>query len=475
MNEGSRRGDRRPALVPCGAVTLPFESRPRGSFAPTALLLLLAPVACFKPADDGGDEIGDTGTETADTDTDDTDGPETDGPDTDGPDPDASDSTDATDDATDDATEETDTTTGEPAACNDGQVDPGELCLADTPTETTLPFTALRLDIGRFGLNPGVAIVGGPNAPLQALIVPGNGDRTFLAPIPVPIDGAAISIDVADMDGDGDHDFITHGAAISSRMNDGMGGWEQPDMLEPGGLGTDRTRIQLGQFDGNMPLDATYGDGYNTNWVRGNGFQGWTFGTEGSAQFTGGDSWVEVTEWGFDGDGFTDLAVTSQWEAKVSVARGMGNGMFVEHGQVNICEPGSCDITELHIDDVDADGNPDIIASFADGISVVLGNDDGSFGNFQLHPIPGADYTTSGDIDNDGDVDLLVASVTSGDLALLLGDGSGDFADPMVFATPSNSVRTAAMIDLDEDGAMELVTAYNYDGAGWLAVFEATP
>jgi hypothetical protein len=456
-------------------VPLPcHESRPRGSFAPTALLLLIAPFACFKPDDDGGDEVAaDTETAGTDTSTDDTATDDsTDAPTTTDDDVD-DDSTDATEE-TDATTEETEESTGDPAACNDGSVDPGELCLASEATETTLPFTAMRLDVGRFGTYPGVAIVGGPNAPAQVLIVPGNGDQTFGAAMPTAIDSFALSIDVADMDGDGDHDFITQGGLICSRMNDGLGGWELGDLYDSP-LGTDRTRIQLGQIDGNMPLDPAWGDGYNTRYVRGNGFQGWTFGTAGSSQFTGGDAWVEFTEWGFDGDGLADMAVTSQWEAKVSVVRGMGNATFIEHGQVEICQSGSCEISELHIDDVDADGNPDILASFTDGISVVLGNDDGTFDAWQLHPIPGADYMTSGDIDNDDDVDLLVASATTGDLYLLLGDGTGAFAEPIVFVTPSDSLRTAAMVDLDEDGAMELVTAYNYDGAGWVAVFGATP
>jgi hypothetical protein len=454
-------------------VHCPDSSPPHGR-AWIALLLLTSPLGCFK-ADDFNEEIGETaGDSTSSSDS--TAGDDPSSSDADETNPDTSSSTDTDPSTTDTAeTDPSDTTTGEPAACGDGNVDPGELCLNDMPTQVTLPFTALRLDYGRFGLHPGLVIVGGANAPAQAIVLPGDGDLTFGVPTTVPIDGYALSVDVADMDGDGDHDFITKGAVLSSRMNDGMGGFESPDVLDPGALGSESTRVVLGQFDGNMPLDAAWGDGYNTDWVRGNGFQGWTFGTAGSGQFTGGDSWVEVTEWGFDGDGFTDLAVTSQWESRVSIVRGMGNATFTEHGSVEICEPGTCEIKELHVDDLDADGNPDLVTSFEDGISVVMGLGDGTFGPFELYAVPGADHTTSGDIDNDGDVDLLVASTTNGKLHLFLGDGSGGFADPIPFSTPATSLRVAAMVDLDEDGAKELVTAYNYDGAGRVGVFEAHP
>ncbi len=439
-------------------------SRPR-AFVSIAVLVWLLPLACFKPdPNDGGDELG--GSESG-----------TDGVETSTGDVETGDSTDTISDSSDssDSTDSTDSTTGEPAACDDGKADAGELCLANQPSIVPLAGAGLRLDIGRFGPHPGVAIVGGPNAPAAVILVRGNGDLTFADPVVVPIDSVALSIDVGDLDDDGDDDLATHGPLISTRLNDGAGGWEFPQMFDPGGLGTEATRIQIGQFDGNAPLDLVWADGYNTDWVRGTAMAGWTPGAPGTAQFTGGDSWVEVTEWGFDGDGFTDLAVTSQWTGVVSIDRGMGDGTFMEHGQVEICESGSCTITELHVDDVDADGNPDLVASFTDGISVVLGKDDGTFEPFMLHAVPGADFTTSKDVDNDGDVDLLVASATTGSLYLLLGDGTGDFAEPIVFMTPATSLRTAAIVDLNEDGAPELVTTYVTPMGGALAVFEAQP
>jgi hypothetical protein len=168
--------------------------------------------------------------------------------------------------------------------------------------------------------------------------------------------------------------------------------------------------------------------------------------------------------------------VASQWSASIAVARGLGNGTFEQIGDpVAVCNPGACEIAELHAADVNGDADPDIIASYESGFSVLLALGNGSFGAYQLNPSPGADHISSGDIDNDGDTDLVVASRFDGDLRLFLGDGTGTFGDPMLFDVPGDSTQTTAMADLDGDGAMELLTAYEYNGGGWIGVFEANP
>lgn len=195
-----------------------------------------------------------------------------------------------------------------------------------------------------------------------------------------------------------------------------------------------------------------------------------------SHQFTGGDSWMALTEFAFDGDDITDVVVASQWESKVALGRGLGNGMFEQLvNDVDVCNPGACETAEMHAADLNGDADPDIIASYESGFSVMLALGDGTFGDYQLNPSPGADHVSSGDIDNDGDTDLVVASRFDGDLRLFLGDGTGTFGDPIVYDVPGDSTRTTAMVDLDGDGAMELLTAYEYNGGGWIGVFEADP
>jgi len=359
-------------------------------------------------------------------------------------------------------------------ACGDGVASPGELCLSDTPEQTAVNQAALRIAVAEFDPGiMGVLVTGGEANSLAILRGDGNGNGALFAGAYVGIAAPATSIAAADLDGDGHIDFVAGGALFTVRRNDGNGGWGPVMTVEAGAFPS--YRVVIGQIDGNAPLDIVFGEGYNTRWIRGSATNGWSPGTQGSIQLTGGDSWVVLTQFGFDGDNFTDLMVASRWSPLVSFARGMGNGTFVEQGQAPICNGNTCEIQELHAADVTGNDDPDIIASFESGFSVVPAKGDGTFDAFKLYASPGADHIASGDIDNDGDIDIVVASRTDGDLRLFLNDGTGTFGAPIVFAVPGQSTRSVAMADMNGDGALELVTAYNHDGSGWVAVFKANP
>ncbi len=434
-----------------------------------SVLLALAPLACFQDYTPSGEEFSDGDTITGDEiDTDETSssaGTESES--------ESESESDSESDTDPDATTESETTaeTGDPQ-CGDRIVEADELCLEQMPDVTPLGIPGLRLAVGNFDEHLGVAVVGGVD---QVAVLFGEGDKTLGPPTLIALAGQAVSVDAGDLDVDGDADIVTLGGPYTILRNLGAGNWTAPIMIDTGGLANEDTRVVIGQLDGNAPLDFVRGDGYNTVWQLGNAWNGWSPAQDGSNQFTGGDAWVALTEWGFDGDGLPDMAVSSRWEARVSIVRGMGNATYEQHGDVMVCNSGSCNITELHVADLDADGNPDVIASFESGVSVIRGKDDGTFQPFELHALPGADHVASGDINNDGNLDLAVASVMDGDIHVLLGDGTGDLGDPIVYETPSDSTRTVELADLDNDGALEILTAYDFNNGGWVAVFGATP
>jgi hypothetical protein len=355
--------------------------------------------------------------------------------------------------------------------CGDGQTVVGELCLSETITQYAAEQSMLRLAVGEFDHDaPGVVAVGGA---LEASLLRGDGSGALLGASVLSLFGASHSVAAGDLDDDGDVDFAADGSPSTVMLNDGVGGWTTVEVDVPNNFGS--YRLLLAQIDGGGPLDLLFSEGYNTLWVPGDPFGGWSPGTLDSEQFTGGDSWLATAHFAFDGDQITDLLIASRWEARVATARGTGDGNFTQVGDASVCNPGACEIAELHAADVNGDNDPDIIASYESGFSVLLAAGDGTFGEYQLNPSPGADHISSGDVDNDGDTDLLVASRFDGDLRLFLGEGTGSFAEPIVYDVPGDSTQTTAMADLNGDGALELLTAYDFNGGGWVGVFEADP
>ena len=78
-----------------------------------------------------------------------------------------------------------------------------------------------------------------------------------------------------------------------------------------------------------------------------------------------------------------------------------------------------------------------------------------------------------GDIDGDGDLDIVTGNVYQQNL-VYLNDGAGDFAGTRNFGTGSDNTYSVAMGDMDGDGDLDIVTGNNgqqrvvyfNDGAG---------
>jgi hypothetical protein len=102
--------------------------------------------------------------------------------------------------------------------------------------------------------------------------------------------------------------------------------------------------------------------------------------------------------------------------------------------------------------DVNGDGYQDLV-SFADSMTVRPGNGDGTFGNPIVSPVGGGRRRAFGDVDADGDLDLVALP----GLQVSLGDGAGRFMPP----TTSHDVPAGnfALTDVDGDGDLDVVVA----------------
>jgi hypothetical protein len=144
----------------------------------------------------------------------------------------------------------------------------------------------------------------------------------------------------------------------------------------------------------------------------------------------------------FNGDGRVDLALVD-FDGKVEVFLNNGNGF-----QNGVSYPLTFGGTNVAVADINGDGKVDLVT---DGVSVLLGNGDGTFkddGGVSL-PLTGGSANV-GDFNGDGKLDIAAG------LSMLLGNGDGTFQSPLTFAGLFSQPVT--MGDFNGDGKLDLVS-----------------
>lgn len=157
-----------------------------------------------------------------------------------------------------------------------------------------------------------------------------------------------------------------------------------------------------------------------------------------------------------DGDGLDDLAVVGTVQA-LRARRGLGDGTFAEQIASIPLEFG---FKRVLAGDVDGDGDRDLVVSLSQVAELAVLLNDGAADFVELPRIPTGPQPTLGalaDLDLDGVLD--VACTTSGDrIALFFGLGDGTFAPPVELAA-GIGVGAIEVADLDGDGRPDLVNA----------------
>ncbi len=169
-----------------------------------------------------------------------------------------------------------------------------------------------------------------------------------------------------------------------------------------------------------------------------------------------------VTAADFNGDGFMDLATTTEAPDKISVFFGNGSGGYAA-GPTSLL-PNSSSPQDLEAGDLDGDGDADLAVAVRDPVGSVLIMSNSGAGAFAMSASVAVQDRPRGmaiaDMDNDGDLDIAVANRDSNSASVLTNNGGSFTAANLAVG---GETRTTAFGDIDGDGDLDLAVS-NHDG-----------
>ncbi len=173
-----------------------------------------------------------------------------------------------------------------------------------------------------------------------------------------------------------------------------------------------------------------------------------------------------------DGDGNIDLVLRLVGGGNLRVFRGDGKGGFAYWTLYSMSLATHPSLTDVALGDVNGDGAPDLLAvdQSTRELCVRLNLSGGILGAPSFLSLPGyPGQFELGDIDLDGDLDFVAHGAgQSARIGVMLGDGAGNFAPALV---TSISAYPFVLRDIDGDGKLDIAVATGFQGAGGLRVF----
>jgi hypothetical protein len=203
------------------------------------------------------------------------------------------------------------------------------------------------------------------------------------------------------------------------------------------------TRVFLGNGQGNLTNMTVYNTGSNTR---------------------------AVAVFDFEGDGDDDILTANRNGSDMSLLTNDGTGVFT----LSNMNPTGNGESALAIADANNDGNWDVFLGFygSKKIALLLGDGNGNLTLSDEKTVVGNPWQiAAGDFNGDGSADIASANSSGNRTAILFGDGLGGLSVP-VHLNASNYLFPIAIDagDLDGDGDLDLVTS-NYESNNY-TVFE---
>ena len=236
-------------------------------------------------------------------------------------------------------------------------------------------------------------------------------------------------------------------------------------------------KVELADVDGDGKVDILFANGGNynepssdvePNRVFLNGGPGARF-REITDALGAGDLARVIKVRDLSGDGVPDILVGTTYQTQSRLYLGTGGGRFTEVTATHLPQ-GPASIGDLEFGDVDSDGDLDVVLADwgpgdpfeSEGAPVKLWLNRGD-GRFTEGAMPAVNVRWSWDlelfdVDNDYDLDVMVACKACTGSKLFLGNGRGSFTDASQQLPQFTNNYEFEPIDLDGDGFLDVVT-----------------
>ena len=286
----------------------------------------------------------------------------------------------------------------------------------------------------------------GEHAPAAIAVFFGKGNGTFETPVVTTLKTPPDKMVSGDFNGDGNLDIAvlrnSGSFQITIFFGNGDGTFtKKRTFYAPRGASI----LSLADFNGDGNLDIyvdgqdEYGPFFNILLGHGDG----TFTNRGGLYFDSGCYTRGTPAIGdFNGDGLLDIAAADGCDIDVFLN---SSGGFQNRVSYDTTFGG----TVAAAADLNGDGKVDLVT---DGVSVLLGNGDGTFKDGGGILSNGGGSINVGDFNGDGKLD-----VASG-LSMFLGNGDGTLQSPLAFAGLFPFSTSVGMGDFNQDGKLDLLS-----------------
>lgn len=317
----------------------------------------------------------------------------------------------------------------------------------------------------------------GNTAGLQVLT--GNG-KGVLTPQPVNTSVIPGPLVAADVNGDGKLDALTLNSTQDNSGNydpslvvltgNGNATFAAPVSypIPPASTST-ALNFAVGNIRGNGTTDAVVSFNGLLYILKNNGNGTFAAATQVDSQA----DYESLTVADVNGDGKADIIALSGslsfgtlTNAQILVYLSKGDGTFAAPLSVDSIATAQ----DLIVQDVNSDGKPDLVllsssqSTGAFSLTTYLGHGDGTFASGTASSLVGSAFTSlaSADVNGDGKPDVLIAACCGDTLSSIsYGNGDGTFSTSYGLSIGS-SVNSAQFADLNNDGRPDLVLASNY-------------